>query len=853
METIFVSSLNIKNIEKQRTDCILFEYNNKRYLLFDKCQEKEKIINDYFKKDVQVIYFGGQNELRVLIDFGIFFNTRILPIDVRTRQWNNDTTKTNQSLLDILEEIKVIDSEQRADIELFSVYAYKHVVSGFFEINEATGPLMHLNARRIMYGIKSLYNINYNNRYCDIIDDELSFSLLEIENNRSFLDVMYIKKLRTELNLRIEGVLNDIYSISGKKFNINSPREINYILNELGVRTESIKKNDLESCYSQTGMVIFKLIDTYRKYVMYNDQYIKPLYESAITNGFGRFKYKMTSVPCLTQGHFCFIKDKGIVDISKVNQNDLIWTEFGFKKVLWSNSYKTKELTRVDFSNGLSVIGTNHHPILVNDIRSNSISHRINRKWVSLENLFVGESVICNYAYNNLKFGCNSYYSSYGKIISNILNTYASFDEKDRYIKLKNIQFSHLMTFEMFKAHCEFVGLKFWCFKHGTKHEYYDIVFYDETSLLNFYNSFKQYLSKNIQKIIEIYISVLKSKNFQYEHQNNKHTGYFNSLYEETMVVSIKKLEDEMTVYDLEVEDVHEYNANGIINHNTGRLSSSRATNENSFFTKLNIQSVPKLLSENINIRKCFLPSKDCDWCCIDFKAQEMRLASFLYGLEKIKNIPLNEDIYNVLSNELDLFVGSVASKNERRNISKIICLGMIYGLSNYGIIKQLKAFDIECDEGHDFRKSFYEIFPELKIGQERTLEYAHSVNGIYTISGRFRRINFSQNDKKNLMSRNNRIALNTVIQGACGDIMRIVLNRVEKEIMPCYKQYGFALLSTIHDEINLSVPKDKRLSDDILDKVLSITKNPVIQFQDLQFGCSVSFGKSWGELSPVS
>lgn len=859
MRTTFVSSLNLKNAEAQSTDCILFscDDSNKLFLLFNNYQNKQRVLEYYFASDdTQIVYFGGQTEYRILLNFGAIPQKLLLtPIDLNARYWNADTTRTNQNYLDALEQLKIIDSEQRTAIELFLVYTYRHSQSGFVEIEENIESDLYINARRIMYGLKLIYQNSSNRTFADSIDDVLSQSLMKIEDNKIKLDEQYIRYLRSEISTKTKEVLNDIYSIAGKRFNINSPRELNFILSEQGLSTNSLTKNALETNYEQTGLMIFKLIDKYRKLVMYGEQYIKPL-ENSLKNGFGRFKYKTTSVPCLTQGHFCFVKERGIIDIACVKKDDFIWTDFGFKRVLWNEAHKTNDITRVELSNGITITGASHHPILVNSSSNvKSRCHSISHQWCALEKLFVGESVICNYDYKSLKQEKEQYQLA-GEIICKIMNSYSEYNNKKygdtHYLRFDNITFSHMMTFESFKSYCEFIGLKFWCFAYGKNNDHYDIVFYDENSLKDFYSDFAAYLNNKNKNYIEKFLKNLLSNDFNYEHCHPKDNGYFNLQYEETTVISVTKLNTEMTVYDIEVEDVHEYNANGIRNHNTGRLASSRTSDSNKYFTKLNIQSVPKNYIDNINVRKCFLPNDNCEWCCIDFKAQEMRLASYLYGLKKINSIPLNEDIYTEFGKELNLFNGAELSEHKKREASKVICLGMIYGLSNYGIVRQLKSLGIDVDENHDFRQSFYDICPELKDGQRRTLKYAHAINGIYTISGRFRNIEFTDYDKENLLTRNNRIALNTVIQGACGDIMRVVLNKVEKEIKPRYKKYGFALLSTIHDEINISIPTKKFLQKIIINDILSIITKPIDQLQDLQFGCSVSIGKSWGELSPI-
>jgi hypothetical protein len=282
---------------------------------------------------------------------------------------------------------------------------------------------------------------------------------MKIEDNKIRLDAQYIMYLKSEINIKTKETLNDIYAIAGKRFNINSPRELNFILSELGLTTNSLNKNTLEASYEQTGLSIFNLIDKYRKLVMYGEQYIKPL-EAASKNGFGRFKYKTTSVPCLTQGHFCFVKGRGIVDIACVKKDDLIWTDFGFKKVLWNEAHKTNDVTKVELSNGLTITGSSHHPIMVNCSFSERCKfHTISQQWCALENLFIGESVICNYDYKSLKVEKDQYRLA-GEIICKVMNAYSEYNNKkygdNTYLRSDNIQFSNMMTFDTFKSFCEF-------------------------------------------------------------------------------------------------------------------------------------------------------------------------------------------------------------------------------------------------------------------------------------------------------------------------------------------------------------------------------------------------------------
>lgn len=558
---------------KQNKEFILLNSNNQYVIVF---KSKTNILPHLINNE-QVVFFGGQDEFRNICRFYPFINNYL---DLQHYVWNKDTNKTNITLIEAYNEIEP-NTPICLDLNNLFLSCFKYADNGVYYITQLDCVYEEIKCLFNIYS--SIYNdylssVSQKNCFlCNKIDNDLCKSILMLENNKIPLNTKYIKYLKSEINKNIDDYISNINSLAGIKFNVNSTKELGFVLKSKGVLNSGISQKDLTFDYANTGFLLFKYINDYRKLSLYNEQYVKPLFNASINDGFGRFKYKIYSVP-------------------------------------------------------------------------------------------------------------------------------------------------------------------------------------------------------------------------------------------------------------------------------TGRICSCKSMfGHSEYFTNINMQSIPKSsISDNLNIRNCFEPNKECYWVTFDVKAQEVRTASYLYNIQKIKNIGLNDDIYNKIGEMLPFFDTKTLSREQHRNMIKVITLGTIYGLSNNGISRQLNANGIFLDSNVDYREEFFKIFPELEEGQKRTLWYAHAIGGVYTITGRFRKIDFTKNDKTNLLSRNNRIALNTVIQGFCGDIMRLIINNVEKNISMRYKEKGFLLLNTIHDEINVSIPKDPLLFEKIKTEILSIITKPILFLDDYKFGCKVTIKENW-------
>ena len=824
---------------KANPEFLVFCENDNYYIVFKNSLNSQETIN-FLKRIDSVVYFGCHDELRSLMSFGLHCSY----FDLQHCVWNKDTSKVNLSLQDILMDKEYEDYALDLNRLFLNCFFYSDC-KAVKEINKNDS--IYSDIKKLFDFYKLLYTYSSkNNFYCNVIDNELCENILKLENNGIPLNFNYLKSLRIIINRRLESIISSIYSITGCSFNINSTRELNFVLNKLGVVSSNFSSKELETGYNDTGLLLFKYISEYRKLTLCCDQYVKPLYESALKDGFGRFKYKTCNVPCLTRGHKCIIKDIGVVDISEVSVGQKIWTEHGFKKITNLKPYKTDKLIRVYLANGITITGSSHHPILINTAKNpykNNKFYSIERRWVSLENLFIGERVICNSNYECLK---NENALEDVKLkLSSLIYYYANI-VNDKFV-LSGIRVSDSLGISELKTMFDMLGIKVTNLCVCAETNTYDIIVCDKFYVKKLKLSLHERLSRKSLDLINSYLSGCKDE-FSLNKLIRDENGFRVNDYEESSVIKIENINLIQTVFDIEVEDVHEYNANGVIHHNTGRISSCRALyNSNKMFTNINMQSVPKTeLVEGINLRKCFIPNKGCYWVTFDIKAQEVRLASYLYNIKKIKEINLDSDIYLEILRYFTFINNTTLSNEDKRKIIKIVTLGLIYGLSNYGIERQLKSSNIDIGSV-DYRSEFYNLFPELEIGQKKTIWYAHQVGGVYTMSGRFRKIDFNSKDKSDFLTRNNRIALNTVIQGVCGDIMRMIINNVEKEITPCYGKYGFSLLNSIHDEINVSIPKDRELFEEIKKKILSIITTPK-SFDGLCFGCKVTVKDNWGE-----
>ncbi len=262
----------------------------------------------------------------------------------------------------------------------------------------------------------------------------------------------------------------------------------------------------------------------------------------------------------------------------------------------------------------------------------------------------------------------------------------------------------------------------------------------------------------------------------------------------------------------------------------TGRLSSSDP----------NLQNIPFKTKMGREIRKAFIPkSKDSVLISADYSQVELRLMAALSGdsamQEAFKN---DEDIHSATAAAiLGLEPDSVTP--ELRNRAKSINFGIIYGMGMYGLARDA---GIEPYEAQEFIDAYFARYPGVKIFMDETIEKAHKEGYVKTLLGRIRYFPDLKSDNKRVISFAENAAINTPLQGTAADLIKIAMINIQKELKK--NKLKSKLISQVHDELLLEVPKDE------VELVTKLVKNKMEKAikLDVPLKVEVGSGKNWLE-----
>lgn len=226
---------------------------------------------------------------------------------------------------------------------------------------------------------------------------------------------------------------------------------------------------------------------------------------------------------------------------------------------------------------------------------------------------------------------------------------------------------------------------------------------------------------------------------------------------------------------------------------NTGRLSSSDP----------NLQNIPIRTEEGRKIRTAFIAEKGNVLLSVDYSQVELRLAAELAGVEALKDaFRHGEDIHALTASQ----VFGVPLKDmtpEIRNRAKAINFGIIYGISGFGLAKQLK---IPPGEASDYIKHYLERFPEIPAYMERMKEFAREHDYVETLYGRKIFIPDIKSKNGAIRSFAERQSINAPLQGTAADIMKRAMVRIPPALTR--EKLGAIMVLQVHDELIFEVPK---------------------------------------------
>jgi len=268
----------------------------------------------------------------------------------------------------------------------------------------------------------------------------------------------------------------------------------------------------------------------------------------------------------------------------------------------------------------------------------------------------------------------------------------------------------------------------------------------------------------------------------------------------------------------------------------TGRLASSDP----------NLQNIPIKSEDGRDIRKAFIAEKGFTLVSADYNQIEMRILSDLADVKELKKaFKNNEDIHTLTASQVFNVDIKKVDKDMRRK-AKAINFGIIYGISQYGLAKQINVSNHEADE---FLNAYFSRFPEIKIYMDDTIKFCRKSGYVNNIFGR--RSHFSGINDKNFNVRNfqERASINAPIQGSASEIMRLAMIRLDKKF-EILKNNKSKILLQIHDELIFEVPEKevKTITKIIQEEMTSVTESDLHSFSTT-LTVDVNIGDNWGIL----
>jgi len=268
----------------------------------------------------------------------------------------------------------------------------------------------------------------------------------------------------------------------------------------------------------------------------------------------------------------------------------------------------------------------------------------------------------------------------------------------------------------------------------------------------------------------------------------------------------------------------------------TGRLASSDP----------NLQNIPIKSEDGKEIRRAFIAEKGFTLISADYNQIEMRILADLADVKELKKaFENNEDIHSLTASQVFNIDIKKVDQDMRRK-AKAINFGIIYGISQYGLAKQIMVSNSEADK---FLNSYFSKFPEIKNYMDSTIKFCRKSGYVNNIFGRRSHITGINDKNFNVRNFQERAAINAPIQGSASEIMRLAMIRLDKKFKSL-KNLKSKILLQIHDELIFEVPNNeiKSVAKIIKDEMTSVTESDLHSFST-PLTVDINIGENWGIL----
>jgi len=227
----------------------------------------------------------------------------------------------------------------------------------------------------------------------------------------------------------------------------------------------------------------------------------------------------------------------------------------------------------------------------------------------------------------------------------------------------------------------------------------------------------------------------------------------------------------------------------------TGRLSSSNP----------NLQNIPIRTETGREIRKAFIAEENNYLLSADYSQVELRILAHLSGDEAlVEAFQLGEDIHTRTACEI---FGTTADRldAESRRMAKAVNFGIVYGLSAFGLSRQLKIYPKEAKK---FIDQYFALYKKVKIYMDETVAEAEKLGYTQTMMNRKRYMPDLKSQNRQVREAAGRVAINSPVQGSAADLIKLAMIRLAQQISK--KKLKSRMILQVHDELVFECPQEE-------------------------------------------
>ena len=269
-----------------------------------------------------------------------------------------------------------------------------------------------------------------------------------------------------------------------------------------------------------------------------------------------------------------------------------------------------------------------------------------------------------------------------------------------------------------------------------------------------------------------------------------------------------------------------------MVGASTGRLSSSNP----------NLQNIPIRTEEGRLIRTAFEPKQGFKLVSMDYSQIELRLIAHIADENKMLDaFNDNLDIHaDTASKVFGIPIKEMTSEFRRK--AKAINFGIIYGISAYGLAKQLKC---SANEAKDFISSYFYRFPKIRDYMEQIKSNLDSDGYVETLFNRRVYINDSNSKNQKLRGFAERQAINAPIQGTAADIIKLAMIKIHKQLL---NKKEISMLMQVHDELVFEI-REKNIEEftNVILPIMETANLPMVPLK-VNLKVDVGVGNNWAE-----